>query len=46
MQVHTTTPNGETMTYAYSPEHYAGVKLFYAQALADGEITAYTIERN
>jgi hypothetical protein len=45
MQVHTTTNEGRTVTYGYSPEHYPEVNLFYAQALADGQITAYTIER-
>jgi hypothetical protein len=33
--------DGQTITYGYAPEHYAGVNLFYAQLLADGAISAY-----
>ena len=36
---------GYEFTYGYAPEHHAEVNLFYAQALADGEIAGYTIKR-
>jgi type II secretory pathway component PulC len=43
----TVTINGhDTTTYGYASEHYAGVNLYYAQALADGDIEDYIIERN
>jgi hypothetical protein len=45
MRVTVVMPDGHVVDYGYSPEHYAGVNLFYAQSLAAGEIVDYTIER-
>ena len=46
MEATVTNNDGTTIVYAYAPEHYAGVNLYYAQALAAGEIEDYSITRD
>jgi hypothetical protein len=41
-----TRKDGETITYGYAPEHFAGVNLFYAEELAAGKIVGYVIRRD
>jgi phosphoribosylformylglycinamidine (FGAM) synthase PurS component len=36
--------NGVEYTMGYDPCHYEGVKEFYEEALANGEIESYTID--
>ena len=43
MNVKVLDKSGHVVTYGYAPEHYAGVNLFYAQLLADGDIVFYEI---
>ena len=45
MEVIVINNDGEQVAYGYSPEHYAGVNLFYARLLNDGEIKEYTITK-
>jgi hypothetical protein len=35
---------GETYTMGYDPCHFEGIKSFYEEALANGEIESYTID--
>jgi hypothetical protein len=43
MQVKVTNNNMETVTYGYSPEHYAGVVEFYSNLVQSGDIYTYTV---
>jgi len=43
MQVKVTNSNMETVTYGYSPEHYAGVVEFYSNLVQSGDIYTYTV---
>jgi predicted solute-binding protein len=44
MQVQVTDNKMETITYGYSPEHYAGVVEFYSDLVQSGEIYTYTVK--
>jgi hypothetical protein len=44
MQVSVTNNNMETITYGYSPEHYAGVVEYYSNLVQSGEIYTYTVK--
>lgn len=46
MRVTVTRLDGSSMVSGYSPEHFAGVNLYYAQELAAGTIVGYVIERD
>jgi hypothetical protein len=44
MQVTVTDNKMKTITYGYSPEHYAGVVEFYSDLVQAGEIYTYTVK--
>ena len=44
MQVTVTDNQMKTITYGYSPEHYAGVVEFYSDLVQAGEIYTYTVK--
>ena len=44
MQVTVTDNNMKTITYGYSPEHYAGVVEFYSDLVQSGDIYTYTVK--
>jgi hypothetical protein len=44
MQVTVTDNKMETITYGYSPEHYAGVVEFYSDLVQSGGIYTYTVK--
>ena len=44
MQVTVTDNNMETITYGYSPEHYASCVEFYSDLVQSGEIYTYTVK--
>jgi hypothetical protein len=44
MQVTVTNNKMETITYGYSPEHYAGVVEFYSDLVQKGDIYTYTVK--
>jgi hypothetical protein len=44
MQVSVTDNKMETITYGYSPEHFAGVVEYYSHLVQSGEIYTYTVK--
>jgi hypothetical protein len=44
MNVTVTDNKMETITYGYSPEHYASVVAFYSDLVQSGEIYTYTVK--
>jgi hypothetical protein len=44
MNVSVTDNNMKTITYGYSPEHYASVVEFYSDLVQSGEIYTYTVK--
>jgi len=43
MQVITTTKTGETVTYAYDPEHYDSVMVFYQELKERGDLVNWRV---
>ena len=44
MNVSVTDNNMKTITYGYSPEHYASVVEFYSDLVQSGQIYTYTVK--
>ena len=44
MNVTVTNNEMETITYGYSPEHFAGVVEFYSNLVQAGDIYTYTVK--
>jgi hypothetical protein len=44
MQVTVTDKKMNTITYGYSPEHYADLVEFYSDLVQSGEIYTYTVK--
>ncbi len=43
MRVITTDAAGETITYAYDPEHYESVMVFYQELKERGDLVSYRV---
>jgi hypothetical protein len=45
VNVFVTMPDGEEITFGYSPDHYAGVHAYYTEQKQRGKIKSFRIER-